>query len=37
VLAFLAFGGINDRDRARAGVLIAWLRQRFRAPAVASP
>jgi O-antigen/teichoic acid export membrane protein len=37
VLAFLAAGGINERDRARAGALVARLRHSSGAPAVASP
>jgi O-antigen/teichoic acid export membrane protein len=36
LLTLVAAGGVNDRDRARAAALVAWLRQRSRAPA-ASP
>jgi O-antigen/teichoic acid export membrane protein/peptidoglycan/LPS O-acetylase OafA/YrhL len=36
-LAFAAAGGLNARDRARAGALAAWLRRRWRAPTPLSP
>lgn len=37
MVALLAAGGTNDRDRARAALLLTRLRHRLRAPAVASP
>ena len=36
-LTLLAAGGVNDRDRARASALVAWLRHRSSAAAAASP